>query len=378
MAWIRAAAATPFGRHEGSDSLDLMSQAAAQALRESGLERTEIGGVICGHSTTLPHLMLATVFAEHFGLQPRYAHGVQHGGATGLAMVMLADALVAAGVVEHVLVVAGENRLTGQSRDTTLQSLAQVGHPRYELPLGLNVPAYYALLASRYLHEYRRTEEDLAELAVLMRRHALDHPQAHFHQALSVADVMASKPIATPLKLLDCSPVSDGGAAVIVSKAAGGASASRISGGGQAHMHQHATAAADLIASGAREAAERALSAAGTTLAAVDYLGIYDSFTVTLAVLLEQIGLCRPGHAAADVRSGRFNRDGPLPLNTHGGLLSYGHCGAAGSLGHLVEAHLQLTGAAGVRQVAGASRALVHGDGGIMSSHVSLVLEAQQ
>jgi len=378
VAWIRAAAATPFGRHEGLDSVDLMSQAATLALQQAELERSDIGGVVCGHSTTHPHLMLATVFAEHFGVQPHYAHGVQHGGATGLAMVMLANALVEQGVVDHILVIAGENRLTGQTRDSTVQSLAQVGHPRYEVPLGLNVPAYYALLASRYLHEYGLAEEDLAEFAVLMRRHAMCHPHAHLKEALTVQTVMASKPIATPLKLLDCSPISDGGAAVIVSRRPSGAHPTRIAGCGQAHMHQHATAAQDLIRSGARESAHRALAAAGTGLAHIDYLGIYDSFTVTLAVLLEQIGVCAPGKAAEDARAGRFDRGGPLPLNTHGGLLSYGHCGAAGSLGHLVETHLQLSGNAGERQVARARRALLHGDGGIMSSHVSMVLEAAQ
>ena len=118
--------------------------------------------------------MLATVFAEHFGIRPSYAHAVQVGGATGLAMTMLAHHLVDAGVAKHVLVVGGENRLTGQSRDASIQALAQVGHPDYEVPLGPTIPAYYGLVASRYMHEYGVTEEDLAEFAVLMRTHALN------------------------------------------------------------------------------------------------------------------------------------------------------------------------------------------------------------
>ena len=118
--------------------------------------------------------MLATVFAEHFGIQPSYAHAVQVGGATGLAMTMLAHHLVEAGVARHVLVVGGENRLTGQSRDASILALAQVGHPDYEVPLGPTIPAYYGLVASRYMHEYGVTQEDLAEFAVLMRAHAAD------------------------------------------------------------------------------------------------------------------------------------------------------------------------------------------------------------
>ena len=121
-----------------------------------------------------PHIMLATVFAEHFGIRPSYAHAVQVGGATGLAMAMLAHQLVDAGVAKHVLVVGGENRLTGQSRDASIQALAQVGHPDYEVPLGPTIPAYYGLVASRYMHEYGVTQEDLAEFAVLMRAHAAD------------------------------------------------------------------------------------------------------------------------------------------------------------------------------------------------------------
>src|SRR3569833_1719546 len=218
MSYITGTGLTPFGKHEGSSSLDLMSKAAQAALEDAGLERSEIDGSLCGYSTVSPHIMLATVFAEHFGIQPSYAHAVQVGGATGLAMTMLAHHLVDAGVVKNVLVVGGENRLTGQSRDASIVALAQVGHPDYEVPLGPTIPAYYGLVASCYMQEYDVTEEDLAEFAVLMRAHALTHPGAQFHEPISVADVLASKPVALPLKLLDCCPESDGGAACIVSR----------------------------------------------------------------------------------------------------------------------------------------------------------------
>ena len=187
--------------------------------------------------------MLATVFAEHFGIRPSYAHAVQVGGATGLAMTMLAHHLVDAGVAKHVLVVSGENRLTGQSRDASIQALAQVGHPDYEVSLGPTIPAYYGLVASRYMHEYGLTQEDLAEFAVLMRAHACTHPGAQFHEPITVADVMASKPVAMPLKLLDCCPVSDGGAAFIISREPTGTAGIRVRGCAQAHTHQHVTAA---------------------------------------------------------------------------------------------------------------------------------------
>ena len=158
-------------------------------------------------------------------------------------MTMLAHHLVDAGVAKHVLVVGGENRLTGQSRDASIQALAQVGHPDYEVTLGPTIPAYYGLVASRYMHEYGVTQEDLAEFAVLMRTHALTHPGAQFHEPITVADVMASKPVAMPLKLLDCCPVSDGGAAFVVSREPTSETGIRVRGCAQAHTHQHITAA---------------------------------------------------------------------------------------------------------------------------------------
>jgi acetyl-CoA acetyltransferase len=107
----------------------------------------------------------------------------------------------------------------------------------------------------------------------------------------------------------------------------------------------------------------------------VRYAAIYDSFTITLAMLLEDLGLAGRGEAAARVRAGHFSRDGAMPLNTHGGLLSYGHCGVGGAMAHLVEAHLQMMGRAANRQVRDASIALLHGDGGVLSSHVTMFLE---
>ena len=375
MSYITGVGLTSYGKHEGSSSLDLMSQAAALALADAGLARGEIDGILCGYSTVSPHIMLATVFAEHFGIQPSYAHAVQVGGATGLAMTMLAHTLVEAGMVRHVLVVAGENRLTGQSRDASIQALAQVGHPDYEVPLGPTIPAYYGLVASRYMHEYGVTEEDLAEFAVLMRRHALKHPGAQFHEPITVADVMASKPVALPLKLLDCCPVSDGGAAFVVSREPTNAARVRIRGCAQAHTHQHVTAAPALNKLGAEIAIAKAKAATGIAISDVRYAAVYDSFTITLAMLLEDLGLAARGEAASRVRSGYFSRDGEMPLNTHGGLLSYGHCGVGGAMAHLVETHLQMTGGAGDRQVRDASLALLHGDGGVLSSHVSMFLE---
>lgn len=372
-AYVAGAGNTRFGRLEGQSALDLMAAAAQRALDDAGLARADIDGLLCGYATTMPHLMLSTLFCERFSLQPAYAHSIQLGGATGGAMVMLARELVRGGRCKHVLVVAGENRLTGQARDSSIQTLAQVGDADFEVPNGASVPAYYGLLASRYLHETGLTPEDLAEFAVLMRANALRHPDAHLQEPITRADVLNSKPIAAPLKLLDCCPISDGAMALIVSAAPHGAARVAIVGAGQAHRHQHLTAIADTGNYGARDAAQRAFDEAGLGVRDIDYLGIYDSFTITLTILLEEIGFAPRGGAAQRLRSGDFASDGALPLNTHGGLLSFGHCGVAGGMAHAVEAYRQLAGQAGERQVGGRQCAFVHADGGVMSSHVSLI-----
>jgi len=376
MAYVTGLGDTRFGRLEGETTLSLMSSAAGAALAEAGLARSDVDGLLCGYSTVFPHLMLSTVFAEHFGLAPAYSHAIQLGGATGCAMAMLAMRLVASGQCRHVLVVAGENRLTGQSRDRTVESLAQVGHPDYELPFGPTIPAYYALVARRYLHEHDLREEDLAGFAVLMRENAGRHPGAHLRDPITPADVLASRVIAAPLKLLDCCPISDGGAAFVVSAAPTGAHRLRLRGAGQATRHQHVSSieVGDL---GAGLAARRAFAEASVTREEIDLLAIYDSFTITVLAQLEEIGFAHRGQAAALLREGVFGREGRLPLNTHGGLLSFGHCGVAGGMAHLLEAARQLSGRAEARQAGERRLAFVHGDGGVLSAHVSLVLERE-
>lgn len=375
--YITGVGNTAFGRHEGHSTLDLMAQAAKQALASAELERKEIDGVLCGYSTTMPHLMLSTLFCERFSLRPDYAHSVQLGGATGAAMLMLARELVASGRCRNVLVLAGENRLTGQTRDSSIQTLAQVGHADYEVPNGASVPAYYGLMASRYMHETGVTSEDLAEFAVLMRDNAIRHPDAHLTTPISIAEVLASKPIAEPLRLLDCCPISDGAVAVVVSAQAPKGARVRMVGAGQAHLHQHLTAMKDVMDCGAAAASRIAFKEAGLQVSDINHLGIYDSFTITLTMLLEEIGFAPRAGAARRLRQGDFSKKGDLPLNTHGGLLSFGHSGVAGGMAHAVETYRQCAGLAGDRQVNAPEHAFVHADGGVMSSHVSLILSRE-
>ena len=374
MAWINGVGDTDFGRLEGEHTLTLMAKAAADALSDAGLERGDIDGLLCGYSTALPHLMLASVFSEYFGLDPAYCHTVQVGGGTGAAMTMLANRLCDVGQCKHILVVGGENRLTGQGADKTVQTLAEVGHPDYETPFGPTIPGYYALVAARYLHKHGLNEEDLAVFSVLNRNHALTHPKAHFKKPLDIDAVMASRDIAKPLKLLDCCPISDGACGLVVSAESAGAGAIKIAGAGQIHPFQHVIAAPSLTEFRSRESGDRALMEAGVSIDDVQIAGIYDSFSITLLVFLEELGFAPRGDAASMARDGYFDFGGKVPVNTHGGLMSFGHSGVAGGMAHIVEVYRQMANKAGQRQIPHREVGLIHGEGGILSSQISLAL----
>lgn len=379
-AFITGAFDTAVGELPGSSCLGLHAEAALGAVADAGLRLADVDGVLCAYSFTQPHLMLGSVFCEHLGVHPGWCAAVQAGGATACIMIMQAAALVASGQCRHVLCVTGDNRLTGLSRDGAVAALAEVGHPQFERPFGISVPASYALVAQRYLHETGATSAQLAAIAVEARRHAGRHPKAQQRTPITVEQVLASKPIATPLHLLDCCLISDGGAAVVVS----GRDPARdtrgrpveILGAGQGHTHEHIVAAPSLTDFGCKASSAAAFGRAGVRAADIDVAEIYDSFTITLAVELESIGFFERGEAGAAAARGDLGLGGRLPCNTHGGLMSYGHSGAAGGMFHAVEAVHQLRGRAEARQVDRARLAFVHGDGGILSAHCSLVLGA--
>ena len=374
---ITGVADTAVGNLPGSSCMGLHTEAAAMALEDAGLVAGDIDGVLCAYSFTEPHLMLASVFCESFGIQPSYSTALQSGGATGCVAVMQAAALVESGMCRNVLVVMGDNRLSGMSRDKAVATLADVGHPQFERAFGVTIPALYGLVAHAYMHEYGVTEEHLAAMAVNSRTHAARNPKAQMRQPMTVADVLASRVIASPLKLLDCCLISDGGAAVVVSapdSAQDTRAPIRILGTGQKNTHEHLVAAPSLTAFGCHDSAAQAFGRAGVKPSDIDVAEIYDSFTITLLLELESIGFFEKGEAGPAALKGALDLGGILPCNTHGGLMSYAHSGAAGGLFHVVEAVRQLRGEAGPRQVRDAKLGFVHGDGGILSAHCSLVL----
>ncbi len=375
---ITGAADTEVGKLEGSTSLGLQAQAAMAAMEDAGLSLAEIDGVLCAYSFTEPHLMLSSVVSEFLGIAPSYSVAVQAGGATACAQLVHAAALVESGRCRHVLVVCGDNRLTGMTRDRAVAALSEVGHAQFERPYGISVPSAYALVARRYMHEYGVTLEHLAGVAVAHRKNAMRHPKAQMREPITLEDVARSRPISTPLRLLDCCLISDGGAAVVVSAADAARDTRKpgiaILGTGQMNTHEHIVAAPSFTDFGCKQSSAQAFGRAGIKAADIDVAEIYDSFTITLLAELESIGFFGRGEAGPAILSGALDLDGKLPCNTHGGLLSYAHSGAAGGMFHVVEAVRQLRGEAAGRQVANARLGFVHGDGGILSVHFSLVL----
>ena len=197
-------------------------------------------------------------------------------------------------------------------------------------------------------------------------------------EIISVEDVLSSRMIADPLHLLDCSLVSDGGAAVILTSAERGTDFPHhpvyVLGVGEGHGHEHISQARSLTTSAAVESGRRAFEMAGLGPSDIDVAEIYDCFTPAVLIELEDLGFCKRGEAGSFVESGETALDGSLPMNTRGGLLSHCHPGNPGSMFALTEAVIQLRHDAGARQVKHAEVALVHAQGGIMSSHATLIL----
>ncbi len=301
------------------------------------------------------------------------------GGASPAVMLGHAAAAIATGQANTVLVCTGENRATGLTRDAAVAALAaSVGHPYFESPYGPSIPGCYAMIARRYMHEYGVTREQLAQVAVTTRRHASLHPNSHMKKPITVEDVIGSKEIAAPLNILDCCLISDAAGAFIVTSAERArdckAKPAYLLGVGERHTHEHILCAESLVHFGAAIRARLAYEMAGLGPEDIDVAQLYDCFSIVPVIELEELGFCKPGEGGAFYAEGHADIGGKLPVNTHGGMLSHAHAGATGGLLGIVEAVCQLRGGLGERQVQGAEVALVHNEGGVLSSHCTVIL----
>ncbi len=366
------------GKVPGMTGLGLNAQAAMRALEETGLKPSDIDGLLTAYSFTEPYFMLGSVMCEYLGIKPRFNASVIVGGGSPAVMLKHAAEAIAMGQAETVLICAGENRATGSSRDDAIAALLAVGHPYYEQPYGFSIPAFYAMIAQRYMHKYGLSREELAHVPAVTRSNALLHPNAHMKKPITPEEVLASKPIADPLNMLDCCLISDAGGAMIVTSPERAKDLKGqpiyLHGIGEHHTHEHLMCAPSLTEFGARESSRIAYDMAGLGPQDMDFAELYDCFSIVPVLEFEELGLGKDGEGIAHWISGAAKVGGSLPINTHGGMLSHAHAGAAGGLFGIVEAVRQLRGGLGKRQVKDANVGIVHNEGGILSSHCTLIL----
>ena len=375
---IVGAADTEVGKLPHIGPTALCIDAARRALDDAGISKDQVDGLVTCNSMVEPYMYHAEAMAEYLQIFPRYCISANAGGGTTFSTIQHAATAIVAGVCETVLVTMADCLRTGLSREQAKKMQSSTGHPEFETPYGATVPAFYALIARAHMDAYGTTPEQMAAVAVSGRRHAARNPAAQMRELISVEDVLNSRMIADPLHLLDCSLVSDGGAAIIMTSAERAAGFPHdpvyILGAGEGHSHEHISQAHSLTTSAAVESGRRAYKMAGLGPRDIDLAQLYDCFTPVVLIELEDLGFCEKGEAGAFVESGQTTLEGTLPMNTHGGMLSHCHPGNPGAMFSLTEAVAQLRRQAGARQVTDAETALVHGQGGIMSSHATLIL----
>jgi acetyl-CoA acetyltransferase len=356
------------------------AQAVQRALADAGLEKAAIDGFF---SAGMPGGMNDPItMAEYLGIDHKVIGGVGVGGAVFEFMTQHAAAAIRDGQCETVLLSYGSALLSKSGRSLGTTSMLDLTKPvsgpqQFEAPFGPGIIPNYAIAARRHMHEYGTTSEQLAEIAVSTRQWAAMNPSAMYRKPLAVEDVLASRMIADPLHLLDCCVVSDGGAALLMTTAERAADLRKppvyVLGAAGAQTHWSIAGMPDLTTTAASICGPRAFAEAGVRPDEIDTAHLYDSFTITALLLLEDLGFCKKGEGGAFVSGGRLAPGGDLPVNTDGGGLSAVHSGMRG-LFLLVEAVRQLRGEAGEAQVPDAKLSVACGSGGSLSGMAAVVL----
>ncbi len=375
IAAITGIGETKYCRNAGRSSVSLNVEAALAAIRDAGLQPKDIDGIIA--------LTYGGIVAEDFmtnlGISDlRFSGACPLGGASAVAGLQSAAAMIKAGICRHVLLPAGRNGASGPRVTNIVAAIPQMKVlAEFERPLGVFGPAqFYAPMVRRHMELYGTTSRQLGEIAVTMRRHAMLSDNAIMQKPMTIEDHQASRMIADPLRALDCCIESDGAAAVVVSAAdfARDAPNTRVLISGLAEAHPEspsiATQRADLTKLGTAKAAPRAFAMAGVTPSDIDLAELYDCFTYIVLCQLEDLGFCKKGEGGAFVEGGRISLGGALPVNTHGGLLSQAH---VSGMNHIVELVRQLRGQGGKAQVKDAELGLVTGYGDFSDASIAIM-----
>ena len=379
---IAAASEIAPGRYPDHDGFAMQELVMANFLAQWDLDPSLIDGLLISPAGMAvgsgANIFVHEWMTDSLGIKPRYAMTMNAGGATYNLMAMRAATTISSGLADAVLCIgAGKFPKVGAGAGDTMAKM--VSDPQFEYPYGSFIPALYALTANRHMHDRGTTREQLASVAVSSRKWALKHPDAIMgHKGpITVDDVVNSRPIASPFNLLDCSVPCEGGAAFLVAR---GDIAREITdqpayvlGFGEYHDHGAIALSSDFAAMGAGNAAKPAFAMAGLQPSDVNMAQLYDAFSINPILLLEETGVAKPGEGGRFFEDGRGAPDGDLPVNTYGGLLSFGHTGDASGITMLVEGALQTMGCAGDRQVE-TDITLVHTYGGMMADQATLLL----
>jgi acetyl-CoA acetyltransferase len=373
---IAGVATTDYPNHPDLTEFAVHGIAADRALADAGLSWDDVDGF--GTAGFFP--MHAVQLCEYLGIRPHYLDEINIGGASFEVLVEHAAAAVERGQAEVVLITYGSVQLSqmGRRLGTGGGVPPPVGPAAADAVWGNTLVGSYALAAARHMHEFGTTSEQLAEIAVTMRDHAAVNPLAQYRDPITVDDVLGSRLVADPLHVLDCCVISDGGAACVVTTEERARDlpkpAAHVLGAAHALTHHlNISQMPDLTVTSAAQSGPLAMERAGITVDDVDVLELYDSFTITVLLTLEDLGFCKKGDGGPFVEDGRLRWDGPLPTNTDGGGLSSCHPGMRGMF-LIVEAVRQLRGEGTARQVPDVEVALCHGTGGMLSTGATLVL----
>ncbi|HET7875233.1 MAG TPA: thiolase domain-containing protein [Methylomirabilota bacterium] len=357
-------------RKTARSALEIQAVSALAALKDAGLRPRDVDGyfTVAGSGGTGPLPIL-----DYLNLLPRYVDGTSVGGASFVFHTIHAAAAIAQGRCRVALITYGSTARSSGIPVGTRERIAGDYLDQFEGIYGTSTVGLYAMVAQRHSHEYGTTEAQLAQIAVACRRHAGLNPSALYRDPITVEDVLRSPMISSPLHLLDCCVITDGGGAVVLVHPDIARDLPRppirILGAGEAVAHT-AAGRRDYLVSAAAQTGPRALGEAGVSHADLDMAMIYDSFTITVLVTLEDLGFSNKGEGGAFVEGGRLELGGDLPINTDGGGLSSNHPGMRGIF-LVIEAVRQLRGECGPRQVADCRLALVHGTGGALGSRHS-------
>ncbi|MFT7599856.1 MAG: acetyl-CoA C-acetyltransferase [Acidimicrobiales bacterium] len=363
--------------HPGRDLPDktlpqIHAEVAAGALADAGLTFGDVDAYYCaGDAPGFGGLSMA----DYLGLDCRNIDSTETGGSSYLVHVQHAAASIAAGHIEVALItLAGKPRTGGSLPGGSMRSTAPEGS--FENLFGLNVVAGYALAAQRHMYEFGTTSEQLAEIKVAASSHAQHNPNALLPNLVTIEEVLDSPIVARPLHRLDSCVITDGGGALVVVSAAVAAKLERqtcpVLGTGVAVKHTSTNGRIDLSHTGASVSGPAAFDEAGVKPSDIDYASIYDSFTITVLITIEDLGFCPKGQGGGFVSDGGLQSpNGHLPFNTDGGGLCNNHPANRGGITKVIEAVRQLRGEAHQAvQVPDCEIALAHGTGGSLATRM--------